>query len=211
MADRARVDACFDDTTTRTLEAHRLQFDCACGYKFDSTLSDNEVYPLWHAHVAAELRTALVAARIPEPCPTCHGHKTVSEGDGDYEGASSHEIDCPPSPYGCGGVGTIPGEELLVAMTHGVGASDSRVRNSPSAGHSETRELAESDAGGPTMNPEPLHTRVEEVEVYDYGDCVAIQTPCPNCDGGLLLALARFCSKCAGAGFFVQWHVKAGM
>lgn len=43
-----------------------------------------------------------------------------------------------------------------------------------------------------------------EWELYDYGDGDVIhQRRCPDCNGGLLLAPARFHARCGGSGFLV--------
>lgn len=41
-----------------------------------------------------------------------------------------------------------------------------------------------------------------------YGDRIAYQRVCPDCDHGLLLAPARFCPACGGHGFLVRWVTK---
>lgn len=131
MNPNVRVDACFDDTTTRTLTAHAYigwGQRCICG-AHPITFAEHP------AHVAVELRTALVAARIPEPCPTCDGTGWIEEW---HPGGAGNN--CPPAPDGCGGVGTIPGERLIVthdelvnAVLHGCGDALERLATTETA------------------------------------------------------------------------------
>lgn len=116
-----QITACWLDTTTRTLAKHRWVAPgpvptshpwCSCGWAADHRLLEPNYVTQHRAHVAVELRTALVAARIPEPCRECGatGRTRMNAV------ISDQRQDFTPRCSACGGVGTIPGEELLVAM-----------------------------------------------------------------------------------------------